>query len=213
MLQLISQGQWVLFSIIVIALVISLTFHEFGHAASAKMYGDNTAQKQGRLTLNPVAHIDPVGLLMVVLIGFGYAKPVPTNPRNFNSRWASMVVAAAGPFMNLVLACVAINLYKFGLQSGWELFQGDAARIFFTLLAMINLLLMVFNLIPLGPLDGHYIMPYLLPAKLARKYVYYNARFGSYLFLGLVVLSLIGVPIFTYVRKLGDAILPFIIFV
>jgi Zn-dependent protease len=213
MLQLIYQGQWSLFLLITIALIISLTFHEFGHAASAKLYGDDTAQKQGRLTLNPAAHIDPMGLLMVVLIGIGYAKPVPTNPRNYTSRWASMVVAAAGPGMNLLVACISINLYLFGLNAGWSLFAGDGPRTFFTFLTLINLLLMVFNLLPLGPLDGHYIMPYFLPARAAQKYLYYNARYGSRLFLGLLLLSLLGVPIFRYVRQVGEAILPLIVFV
>ena len=213
MLQLISQGQWLLFLLITIALVISLTFHEFGHAASAKLFGDDTAQKLGRLTLNPIAHIDPMGLLMVVLIGIGYAKPVPTNPAKYSSRWASLVVAAAGPGMNLLVACVAINLYLFGLKAGWGPFAGDGARIFFTYLALINLLLMVFNLLPLGPLDGHYIMPYFLPARVAKQYQYYNARYGSYLFLGLIVLSLAGVPIFSFLRQTGETILPLIVFV
>jgi len=212
MLQLIYQGHLALFLIITIALVISLTFHEFGHAATAKLFGDDTAQKQGRLTLNPVAHIDPMGLLMVVLIGIGYARPVPTDPRNFKSRWASLVVAAAGPGMNLLVACVAINLYKVGVNAGWSLFAGDGPQFFFTFLALINLLLMIFNLLPLGPLDGHYIMPYFLPARAAHKYLYYNARYGSYLFLGLVVLSLLGVPIFSYLRRFGEAILPLIVF-
>jgi Zn-dependent protease len=213
MLQLIYQGQWPLFLLITTALVISLTFHEFGHAATAKLFGDDTAQKQGRLTLNPIAHIDPMGLLMVVLIGIGYAKPVPTNPRNYTSRWASLLVAAAGPGMNLLVACAAINLYLIGLSAGWSLFAGDGPKIFFTYLVLINLLLMVFNLLPLGPLDGHYIMPYLLPSSAAKKYVYYNARYGSYLFLGLVVLSVMGVPIFSYLSQAGQAILPLIIFV
>ena len=212
MLQLIYQGHIGLFLMITIALIISLTFHEFGHAATAKLFGDDTAQKQGRLTLNPVAHIDPMGLLMVVVIGFGYAKPVPTDPRKFTSRWASLLVSAAGPGMNLLVACVSINLYLFGMNAGWELFAGDGPNIFFTFLTLINLILMVFNLIPLGPLDGHYIMPYLLPARAAQKYLYYNARYGSHLFLGLVVLSLLGLPIFTYVRQVGEAILPLIIF-
>jgi Zn-dependent protease len=212
MLQLIYQGQIGLFLMITIALIISLTFHEFGHAATAKLFGDDTAQKLGRLTLNPVAHIDPMGLLMVMVIGFGYAKPVPTDPRKFTSRWASLLVSAAGPGMNLLVACVSINLYLFGMNAGWELFAGDGPKIFFTFLTLINLILMVFNLIPLGPLDGHYIMPYLLPARAAQKYLYYNARYGSHLFLGLVVLSLLGVPIFTYVRQVGEAILPLIIF-
>ncbi|MEH6586239.1 MAG: site-2 protease family protein [Halioglobus sp.] len=213
MLQLIYQGQWPLFLLITTALIISLTFHEFGHAATAKLFGDDTAQRQGRLTLNPIAHIDPMGLLMVVLIGIGYAKPVPTNPRNYSSRWASMLVAAAGPGMNLLLACVSINLYLIGLAADWSLFAGDGPKIFFTYLALINLLLMLFNLIPLGPLDGHYIMPYLLPASAAKKYEYYNMRYGSYLFLGLVVLSFLGVPIFSYLQAAGKAILPLIIFV
>jgi Zn-dependent protease len=213
MLQLIYQGQWPLFLLITIALIISLTFHEFGHAASAKLFGDDTAQKQGRLTLNPIAHIDPMGLLMVVLIGIGYAKPVPTNPRNYTSRWASLVVAAAGPGMNLLVACISINLYLIGLNAGWSLFAGDGPRIFFTFLTLINLLLMVFNLVPLGPLDGHYIMPYLLPARAAQKYLYYNARYGTHLFLGLIVVSFLGVPIFSYLRRVGEAILPLIVFV
>jgi Zn-dependent protease len=213
MLQLIYQGHWLLFLLITTALVISLTFHEFGHAASAKLFGDDTAQRQGRLTLNPIAHIDPMGLLMVVLIGIGYAKPVPTNPRNYTSRWASLVVAAAGPGMNLLVACLSINLYLIGLGADWILFTGDGPRVFFTFLALINLLLMLFNLLPLGPLDGHYIMPYLLPVSAAKKYQYYNARYGSYLFLWLVILSILGVPIFSYLRKAGEAILPLIIFV
>ena len=212
MLQLIYQGHIGLFLMITIALIISLTFHEFGHAATAKLFGDDTAQKQGRLTLNPVAHIDPMGLLMVMVIGFGYAKPVPTDPRKFTSRWASLLVSAAGPGMNLLVACVAINLYLFGMNAEWSLFAGEGPKIFFTFLTLINLLLMVFNLIPLGPLDGHYIMPYFLPARAAQKYLYYNARYGSHLFLGLVVLSLLGVPLFTYVRQVGEAILPLIIF-
>jgi len=212
MLQLLYQGHVLLFVLITLALVISLTFHEFGHAATAKFFGDDTAQRQGRLTLNPIAHIDPMGLLMVMLIGFGYARPVPTNPRKYTSRWANLFVSAAGPGMNLLIACISINLYLVGLHAGWSLFAGDGPRFFFTFLALINLLLMIFNLLPLGPLDGHYIMPYLLPPRAAQKYLYYNARYGNVLFLGLVVLSLLGIPIFSYVRRIGEAILPLIVF-
>src|SRR3990170_2499028 len=97
MINLLLNGQVALFFLIVIALVISLSFHEFGHAATAKLFGDDTAQRMGRLTLNPLAHVDALGLLMVVFVGFGWAKPVPTNPRNFNSRWADLFVSAAGP--------------------------------------------------------------------------------------------------------------------
>jgi Zn-dependent protease len=94
MLNLLLGGQVALFTLIVIALVISLSFHEFGHAAMAKAFGDDTAERMGRLTINPMAHIDPMGLVMVVFVGFGWAKPVPTNPRKFTSPSASLWEAA-----------------------------------------------------------------------------------------------------------------------
>ena len=85
MLQLLWQGEYAVFTLLIVALILSLTVHELGHALVAKWFGDDTAERAGRLTLNPVAHIDPMGLLMVVLVGFGFAKPVPTNPANFTS--------------------------------------------------------------------------------------------------------------------------------
>ncbi|GAB1264742.1 site-2 protease family protein [Aurantivibrio infirmus] len=212
MIQLLFQGQVTLFLLIVIAIIISLSFHEFGHAATAKLYGDDTAEKMGRLTLNPLVHIDPVGLLMVVLIGFGFAKPVQTNPSKFNSIWADLFVSAAGPGMNLVLAVLSVNFYLFGINQGWGFLQSESASFFFIYLALINLLLMIFNLLPIGPLDGHYILPYFLPKKMARTYREYNYRYGSYALLGLVALSLMGVPIFSYVMSFGESILPYISF-
>ena len=210
MLPLLYQGQIALFGLIIVALIISLTFHEFGHAFTAKRFGDDTAERMGRLTLNPVAHIDPIGLLMVVLIGFGFAKPVPTNPRNYNSIWAQFMVAAAGPMANLLIAVFAWNLYRYGVQAGWEGFLDPAANTFFSILVGINLLLMVFNLIPLGPLDGHYILPYFLPRPLAQRYVALNDRYGSWFFLGLVLLSILGVPIFSAVFRFAMSLLPYI---
>ena len=213
MIQLLFQQQYALFILIMIALIISLTFHEYGHAIVAKLYGDDTAQKAGRLTLNPVAHIDPGGLMMVVLVGFGYAKPVPTNPANFSSRWATLWVSAAGPGMNLLVAIITINFYILGLQAGWSLFEGQGPQFFFIFLAKINLLLMLFNLIPIGPLDGHYILPYFLPRSLAIRYLYYNQRYGVYALFALIALSLIGVPILTTVLSIGNSLLPIIVFV
>lgn len=213
MLPLLYQGQVALFGLIIVALIISLTFHEFGHALVAKGFGDDTAQRLGRLTLNPVAHIDPLGLLMVVLVGFGFAKPVPTNPRNYNSIWAQLMVAAAGPLANLLIAVVAWNLYRYGAQAGWEGFLNPAANTFFGILVTINLLLMVFNLIPLGPLDGHYILPYFLPRPLAQHYTALNARYGGWFLMGLVLLSILGVPIFNVVFRFAQSLLPYITFV
>ncbi len=208
MLILLSQGHYQLFFFILFALTFSLTFHEFGHAFVAKKFGDNTAEQMGRLTLNPIAHIDPMGLLMVIVIGFGYAKPVPTNPRNFTSHWADLWVSAAGPGMNFLIAFVVINFYALSLSMGWSLFS-DASS-FFIYLALINLVLMIFNLIPIGPLDGHYILPYFLPKNLAYKYVVFNQKYGSFFLLALVALSFMGIPIFSYVFGFGKALLPFI---
>jgi Zn-dependent protease len=196
-----------------IALIISLTFHEYGHAIVAKFYGDNTAEKAGRLTLNPMAHIDPLGLLMVALIGIGYAKPVPTHPAKFSSHWATPLVALAGPAMNLLVAIITFNIYVLGLIAGWSLFDSPGSDTFFYYLAIINLVLMLFNLIPVGPLDGHYILPYLLPRAWALRFHYYNQRYGVYLLLALIVLHFLGVPVFEKIWKIGNFLLSFIVFV
>ncbi len=196
--------------LLVIAIVLSLSFHEFGHAYVAKLQGDRTAEAAGRLTLNPWAHVDVFGLLMVVMVGFGYAKPVPTDPSNFKSAYSTLWVAAAGPAMNLVLAVVSINLLAYLLSGGG---LSDGARIFLMLLAQINLLLMLFNLLPIGPLDGHYIFPYFLPGRVARHYQVLNLKYGTILLLGLIVLSVMGYPIFTYLLGLSEFLLGFLVFV
>jgi len=211
MLHLLLQGQVALFLLFVIALLISLTFHEFGHAAVARLFGDDTAQRAGRLTLNPVAHIDPMGLLMVVIVGFGYAKPVPTNPNNFRSRWADLWVSAAGPGMNLLLAIVTINTYILLRHQG--LMESEGAKIFFGQLTIINLVLMVFNLIPLGALDGHYILPYFLSRRAGEAYLLFNHQYGNLILMGLMLASVAGIPVFSFVQGIGYGILPWIVWV
>ena len=201
MIVLLIDGQWLTFAALLFTIVISLAFHEYGHAWSAKKFGDDTAEKLGRLTLNPVAHIDPVGLIMIILIGFGWAKPVPTNPANFNSFWATLLIAAAGPLANLILAFVAINSFAFAAANGYSFAFSEGFLTFFYWFTYINLLLMLFNLIPIGPLDGHYILPYFLPRGLSRVYRDLNQRYGGYAVLGLVILSYAGVPIFAMLRN------------
>ena len=213
MIQLLFQQQYAAFILITFALVFSLTFHEYGHGKVASMIGDDTAERAGRLTLNPIPHIHPLGLLMVMLIGFGFAKPVPADPRKFNTRWGILLVAAAGPAMNLLLAIVTINLYLLGLKAGWPLFQSGVAYFFFTYLALINLLLMLFNLLPIGPLDGSYILPYLLPREVRMKYLYLNQRYGMYALLAVIALSLLGVPIVEWILTLGETMLGLVSFV
>ena len=212
MIELVYRGEILLFTLVITALVASLCFHEFGHAFVAKLYGDDTAERAGRLTLNPVAHIDVVGLLMVIMVGFGYAKPVPTDPRNFRSRRAELWVAAAGPGMNLLLALVAWNVFLLLRRAGVDAALNPGTETFVFLLVQVNLLLMVFNLIPIGPLDGHYVLPHFLPRAAAETYRYYNARYGTYALLGLILLGVLGVPVFSYVMSIARALLPLITF-
>ena len=207
MLPLLLNQQYALVVLLIICLIISLTFHEYGHALSAKLLGDDTAQRLGRLSINPIVHIDPMGLAMVVLVGFGYAKPVPTNPNNFTTSWGMPLVALAGPVMNLILAFITINIYALGVKSGNPWFTEPGPQTFFYILASINLLLMLFNLIPLGPLDGHYILGHLLPNKLSAIYLEYNRRYGHFLFLGLILISIAGVPIFSKLMSLANTLL------
>jgi len=206
MLHLIMQGRVNEALLLLIAIVISLSFHEFGHAWTAKKFGDNTAERMGRLTLNPVAHIDLMGLLMVAVIGFGYAKPVPTDPRNFNSPKASLWISAAGPGMNLILAIIFVNLWVASYQYDFGLFSQAGAQFFMQYMAFINLLLMLFNLLPIGPLDGHYILPYFLPRDLAYKYVQWNAHYGTMALFGFIALSMLGVPVFSFLMGVAGSL-------
>ena len=150
---------------------------------------------------------------MVIFVGFGYAKPVPTDPRCFTSRYADLLVALAGPAMNLLLAIITINLYVLGLKFGWSFLQQPGPYFFFSYLALINLLLMVFNLLPIGALDGHYILPYFLPRRLAQLYRHYNHQYGNWLLLLLVLLAMLGFRIFETILGVSQALLPWIVFV
>ncbi len=210
LLQLLFNGEIVVFAMILVAIILSLSFHEFGHAWSAKMYGDDTAERLGRLTVNPVSHIDPMGLLMVVLIGIGYAKPVPFDPRNFKSVWGVAGTALAGPAANLLIAFMCINFQIIAFKAGWSLFLQPGAFQFFNILITINLILMLFNLIPLGILDGHHILPYFLPKTLAQKYRTLNAQYGMYVLLGLLMLSVLGVPVLSFILLAADKIRVFL---
>ncbi len=212
MLQLLLSGHITVFVVVLVILVFSLTLHEFGHALFAKLFGDDTAERMGRLTLNPFAHIDPTGLLMVVLIGFGYAKPVPMNTRALPRLWMRALVAFAGPLMNLLLAVIAINFAVWADQSA-TFHLADTAISALSFVANINLLLALFNLLPIGALDGHYILSWLLPSDLRYRYEQFNSQYGSRLFLVLIVLSLLGLPIFNFLMTMSALLIPHMIFV
>ncbi|MBQ6380115.1 MAG: site-2 protease family protein [Clostridia bacterium] len=149
--------------------------HEFAHAFAAYKMGDNTAKNAGRLTLNPIASFDLFGTLMFLLVGIGWAKPVPINPRNFkNQKAGTVITAAAGPLSNLLVAFISAlvigAIYRFAPQTNmWQ--TGVTA---FSLLMQINIMLAVFNLIPLPPLDGSRIAAGLLPDKIYFKIFQYD---------------------------------------
>lgn len=180
-----------------VTLAISFTFHEFAHAWTAVELGDDTPRLNGRLSLNPLAHLDPIGSLLLLFAGFGWAKPVPINPYNFrNTRLGLVLVSAAGPFANLILALVAAIPYRMGmldvlyrLPGGNALAQGTA--MFIEIFIILNLNLMLFNLIPIGPLDGAKILQGLAPANWDRWLVPLQ-QYGTFILMALVFLGSFG---------------------
>ena len=162
-----------------LAVVAAITVHEFSHALSANLLGDDTAKSKGRLTLNPLAHLDPAGTVMIVVVGFGWGRPTPVNPARFGKRMRSgmAMVSFAGPISNVVVASLAAIPVKIGLLSpgivGFSLFGGEPSEFWAYLLGsliFINILLAAFNLIPVAPLDGFKVVQGLLPRDLALQW-------------------------------------------
>ena len=154
----------------IVVLLTAFSVHEFAHAWTADRFGDLTPRSNGRLTLNPLAHLDPMGSLLLILVGFGWAKPVPINPYAIQRRSPAgvMWVSLAGPLSNLLMAVLAAIPFRLGLVSQFKAFAAPG-QILPTLdlvlyeFVFINLILMLFNLIPLAPLDGEKIFDYFLP--------------------------------------------------
>lgn len=194
----------------ILAFVLCITVHEFAHAITAYRLGDHTPKRQGRISLNPLDHLDPLGTLMLVLMavtgarGIGWGKAVQVNPANFrHPRRDMMLVAAAGPFSNLVFAillAVTARLFAPGMTPSLAQFM--------VYMVYMNIGLMFFNLIPVAPLDGSKILAGLLPADAAYRYELAMFRFGPILLLLLVfvvpgVLSLlVGLPTAMVVSRL-----------
>ena len=156
----------------IFVLLTAFAVHEFAHAWTADRFGDSTPRDNGRLTLNPMAHLDPMGSLMLIVVGFGWAKPVPVNPYALarRSSAAMMWVALAGPASNFLMALLASIPFQLGLVSQFGAFATPGAILpsldkLLWEFVTINLLLMLFNLIPLAPLDGDKILYYLLPSS------------------------------------------------
>ncbi len=202
-----TMGEKILYLLIsVIALLPALTVHEWAHGFAAYKLGDETAKTQGRLSLNPLDHLDPMGSLMMLLVGFGWAKPVPINSRYFKKpRRDIAIVSLAGPVSNFILGFVSVFLYTLvyawvshtyaiSPDSGWNL---TTIRVVLTVLqysALLNIGLGTFNLIPLPPLDGSNVLICALPNHLAAKYAklrYYT----RYIMLALIISTWLPYPL------------------
>ena len=187
--------------ILIIRLIVALTalpMHECAHAYAAMRMGDHTAERQGRLTLNPFAHFDPIGTTAIILFGFGWAKPVPINPLNFNNPKKGMMLSAlAGPLSNIGLAFLSMVFYKLvpllsyiGVGASFV----STLSTFFYYAMTINISLGVFNLIPIPPLDGSRIATYFLPQRTYFKIMQYE-RYILIAFFLILWLGVLDMPI------------------
>lgn len=191
-----SEGLQSALYILIIRLIvalIALPIHECAHGYVAYRLGDDTAKRQGRLTINPLAHFDPIGTVAIILFGFGWAKPVPINPLNFeNPKKGMMISSLAGPLSNIGLALISMVLYKisnivfyFGISNAFIV----TVQTFFLYMVSINITLGVFNLIPIPPLDGSRIATYFLPQRIYFKIMQYE----NFIFIGLMIVLWLGI--------------------
>lgn len=193
-----------LFVISSVALLIAITVHEFAHAFAADRLGDPTPRLMGRLTLNPIAHLDPLGTLLLLLIRFGWGKPVQFDPYNLaNPRKDSAVIALAGPFSNLLLASFFSILLRIVSMPGSSI---ASLSPILTPFIFYNVLLAIFNLIPIHPLDGGKILVGLLPHEYAHRVDKFLSQYGIFL------LFLCIFPIFGGVSLISQFISPLISF-
>ena len=180
--------QSIVFSLV--AIIIAMTFHEFAHAFASYKCGDPTAKLLGRMTLNPLQHINPMGMVLLLLFGFGWANPVIISARNFkNKRVGLVVTSAAGPFINFVLSFISLFIYVvLGILSfaNDNHFVLSNLSLLFYYISMYNMSFGLFNLIPLPPLDGSKVVAGFLPSKWQYKYLSLE-RYSNIIFIGLIL--------------------------
>lgn len=194
--------------------LIAITFHEFAHGLAAYKLGDNTAKNEGRLSLNPFAHLDPIGSLMLLFAGFGWGKPVHVNPRNYTRKMSmekgEAIVSAAGPIMNILLAIIFTFIYYAIYRfAGAEFISSTVGGIIMLLIAATistNIGLGVFNLIPLPPLDGSKIIMPFLPYK-AKEWFVNNEQLFSLIFVVIWITGIAGIIISPVINWITTGIL------
>ncbi|HPC36770.1 MAG TPA: site-2 protease family protein [Candidatus Marinimicrobia bacterium] len=189
-------------------ILLALTFHEYMHGWAAYKMGDPTAKMAGRLTMNPMAHLDPIGTLMLFLVHFGWARPVPIDPRYFrNPKRDMLIVAAAGPLANMFVALLSGLLARL-FQSGYFNFLPlgvlQAVYTMVILSLQINLALAIFNLLPIPPLDGSKILMGLIPPRYEAQ-LNWLERYGSFILMAVIIIGMV-----TNVSILGAFINPFV---
>lgn len=173
-------------------IIIAMVIHEYAHARVAVALGDYTPRMMGRLTLSPMAHLDPIGLVMLLVAHFGWAKPVQINPNNFdNPRRDDILVSAAGPLANLITAFVTLLILVFMVK--FDLPMSDGMHLVLNLIMIININFAIFNMLPIPPLDGSHILKQLLPYDLARQFEALERY--SMIFLIIILMT----PILSYV--------------
>ena len=191
-------------------ILLALTFHEYAHAYVAYRYGDDTAKQRGRLTLNPLRHLDPLGTIMIFLVHFGWAKPVPVNSQRLKNPKKDMLwISAAGPLSNIVLALISGILLRLLLTFTGTPDPQTVKSLFIFMLVMslqINLALAIFNILPIAPLDGSKIFSGILSTRYA-KIIGVLERYGPFILIGLIIFGRA-----TGVSILGKLIWPFVEF-
>ncbi len=195
------------------AVLIAITFHEFAHAFAADKLGDDTPRRQGRLSLNPLAHLDPIGSLLLLFAGFGWGKPVEVNPTNYNRNIsmekADAIVSIAGPLMNFALAIIFTLLYCAIYKFKVTLFfatTGQVLKIFLITTISINIGLGVFNLLPLPPLDGSKVIMPFLPSN-AKRFFIEKEQIFYIIFVVIWITGLAGTIISPIINVISSGIL------